>query len=141
MTLYRALRPEEIDRGLLIPKTRDPFIAYPMLPNVLPFKLGKRSEHAVRAHQWNGDYPTSGISTTPHFHRAEHYAQSHRIIVRIAVEHLVAWGIQTLRVSEYVHPSLIVAPEDDEVILVCPGAEVFPREIIAETFHLDKVVI
>jgi len=139
-TLYRALRQEEIVRGLIIPKTRGPFVADPMLPNVLPFTLGKCPEYAVRAHQWNGQYLTSGISTTPHFHRAEHYAQRDRVIVRIAVEHLIAWGIQTFRVSEHVHPSLIFAPEDDEVILFCPGADVFPREIIAEIFDLDKVV-
>lgn len=140
MALYRALRPEEIVCGLLIPKTATPFVDHPMLPQILPFTLGKRLEHAVRAHQWDGQYLTSGVSTTPHFHRAEYYAQRHRIIVRISVEHLAEYGIQTFRVSEHVAPSQIFAPEDDEVILVCPGADVLPKEIIVETFDLDKAV-
>ena len=140
MTLYRALRPEEIVRGVFIPKSRESFIAHPMLPQVLPFTLGELPGHAVRAHQWDGQYPTSGISTTPHFDRAMHYAQRHRIIARIVIEHLAASGVQMYRVSEHVDPSLIFAPEDDEVILVCPGSDVFPKEIIAEIFDLDKVV-
>jgi hypothetical protein len=132
MFLYRALRPEEISRGVLIPKSREPFVAPPVMPQVLPFTLGERSEHAVRAQQWDGRYPTSGVSTTPHLKRAEYYAQHHRTIASIAVDRLAASGIQMFRVSEHIHSSLIFAPEDDEVILVCPGAECFPREIIAD---------
>jgi len=138
MFLYRALRPEEISRGVLIPKSREPFVAPPMLPQVLPFALGERTEHAVRAQQWDGRYPTSGVSTTPHRQRAEYYAQNHRTIAIIAVERLAASGIQMWRVSEHIHPSLIFKPEDDEVILVCPGAECFPREIIADAFELPS---
>ena len=140
MFLYRALRPEEITRGVLIPKSREPFVADPILPLVLPFTLGERPEHAVRAHQWNGRYPTSGVSTTPHLKRAEYYAQRHRTIARIAVERLAASGIQTFRVSEHVDSSLIFAPEDDEVILVCPDAECFPKEIIADVFELADAI-
>src|SRR6266550_729406 len=74
MFLYRALRPEEISRGVLIPKSREPFVAHPMLPQVLPFPLGERPEHAVRAQQWEREdrYPTSGVSTTPHRQRADY---------------------------------------------------------------------
>jgi hypothetical protein len=111
-----------------------------MLPLVLPFTLGERPEHAVRAHQWDGRYPTSGVSTTPHLKRAEYYAQRHRTIARIAVECLAASGIQTFRVSEHVDPSLIFVPEDDEVILVCPNAECFPKEIIADVFELADAI-
>jgi hypothetical protein len=136
MFLYRALRPEEINRGVLIPKSREPFVAEPRLPQMLPFMLGERPEHAVRAHQWNGRYPTSGVSTTPHLKRAEYYAQRHRFIARIAIGRLAASGVQMFRVSEHVHSSLIFAPEDDEVILVCPDAECLPREIIEEIFEL-----
>ena len=138
MFLYRALRPEEISRGVLIPKSREPFVAPPMLPQVLPFALGERTEHAVRAQQWDGRYPTSGVSTTPHRQRAEYYARHHRTIASIAVDRLAASGIQMFRVSDHIDPSLIFAPEDDEVILVCPGAECFPREIIADAFELPS---
>jgi len=138
MLLYRALRPEEISRGVLIPKSPEPFVAHPMLPQVLPFTLGERPEHAVRAHQWDGRYPTSGVSTTPHLKRAEYYAQRHRTIASIAVERLADFGIQMFRVSEHIDSSLVFAPDDDEVILVCPNAECFPQEIIAEIFALQN---
>jgi hypothetical protein len=138
--LYRALRPEEVNSGVLIPKACGPFIAPPRLPQVLPFVLGERTEHAVRAHQWNGEYPTSGVSTTPHLRRAEHYAQRHRMIAKIPVERLAQFGIQTFRVSEYVDSSLICVPEDDESILVCPDRECFPGEIIADIFQLPTAV-
>ena len=140
MFLYRALRPEEITRGVLIPKSREPFVADPILPLVLPFTLGERPEHAVRAHQWNGRYPTSGVSTTPHLKRAEYYAQHHRTIASIAVDRLAASGIQMFRVSECIDFSLIFAPEDDEVILVYPDAECFPKEIIADVFELADAI-
>jgi hypothetical protein len=140
--LYRALRPEEISRRALIPKSCGPFVADPMLPQILPFTLGKRPEHAVRAQQWDSNkYPTSGVSTTPHLKRAEHYAQNHRTIAKIAVERFSEFGIQAFRVSEYVDPSLISVPEDDESILVCPDRECFPEEIIAEFLLLPSAVI
>ena len=139
--LYRALRPEEISRGVLIPKACGPFLADPMLPLVLPFTLGKRPEHAVRAHQWEGRHPTSGISTTPHLERAKHYAQRHRMISRISVARLAEYQFQTFCVADYVDESLICVPEDDEVILVCPDVESFPAEIISETFDISSAVI
>jgi hypothetical protein len=139
--LYRALRPEEISRGVLIPKSCGPFVAEPRLPQVLPFTLGERPEHAVRAHQWKGRYPTSGVSTTPHLKRAEHYAQRHRTIAKISVERLGQFQVQTFRVSDYVHASQICVPEDDEVILVCSDAECFPKEIITDIFELSSAVI
>lgn len=142
MVLYRALRPDEISRGVPIPKSREPFVAHPMLPLVLPFSLGERPEHAVRAQQQNSKiYPTSGISTTPHLKRAEYYAKKHRTIAIIAVDRLAEFQIQLFRVSEHVHSSLISKPEDDEVILVCPGAECFPKEIVAELFQLSSAAI
>jgi hypothetical protein len=140
--LYRALRPEEISRGVLIPKACGPFIADPMLPQILPFTLGKRPEHAVRAQQWDSNkYPTSGVSTTPHLKRAEYYAQNHRTIAKIALDRLDQFNVQTFRVSEYIHSSQLCVPEDDEVILVCVDAGCFPKEIIADIFELSSPVI
>jgi hypothetical protein len=140
MFLYRALRPEEIERGVLIPKSREPFVAHPMLPLILPFSIGERPEHAVRAHQMGGHFPTSGVSTTPHLKRAEYYAKRHRTIAKVAVERLAAFDIQMFRVSEHIHSSLIFQPEDDEVILVGPDADCFPKEIIADIFELASAV-
>ncbi len=138
--LYRALRPVEIARCVLIPKKQEPFVADQMVPLKLPITLGKRPEHAVRAHQCKGLYPTSGVSTTPHLERAEYYAQHHRTIAKIAVERLAECGIETFQVSEHVHPEFILVPEDDEVILVCPGAECLPKEIIVDIFRLPDAV-
>jgi hypothetical protein len=110
-----------------------------MFPQVLPFTLGEWPEHAVRAQQWNSDrFPTSGVSTTPHLKRAKYYAQRDRTIARIAVDRLAAHGVQTFRVSDHVHPSLISKPEDDEVILVCRGAKYFPKDIIVDIFELPS---
>ena len=136
--LYRALRPTEIKRRVLIPKKPlAPFVADLMFPQVFPVRFGKRPEHAVRAQQWDSDrFPTSGVSTTPHLKRAEYYAQTNRTIALIAVERLAAHGTETYRVSEYVSPSLITKPEDDEVILVRPGAKYLPKDIIVEFFKL-----
>ena len=64
MALFRALRGEEISAGhVLIPKSQAPFRAHPRLPNVLPFNLGERGEHAVKDHQWDGKFPTRGDLT------------------------------------------------------------------------------
>jgi hypothetical protein len=136
--LYRALRLDEIERHVLIPKKpSEPFVDFPRFPQVFPHRLGEWPEHAVRSQQWDSSkYPTSGVSTTPHLKRAEHYAQHNRKIARIAVDRLEASGVQTFRVSEHVHLSLISKPEDDEVILICPGAEYFPKDIIVEIFDL-----
>jgi hypothetical protein len=136
--LYRALRPVEIRRGILIPRKPDTsFVADLMFPNVFPLRFGKHAEHAARAHQLDSKrYRTSGVSTTPHLKRAEHYAQSNRIIARIAVDRLAAHSIKAYRVSDYVHPRLITKPEDDEVILVCPGKKYFAKAIIVEFFGL-----
>ncbi len=136
--LYRALRPDEIERGVLIPKKPgEPFVDSLRFPQVFPLRFGESPEHAVRSQQWDSDqYPTSGVSTTPHLKRAEHYAEHNRKIARIAVDRLEACGVQTFRVSKHVHASLITKPADDEVILVCPGAEYFPKDIIVEVFDL-----
>ncbi len=136
--LYRALRPDEISRGVLIPKKpREPFAADPLLPQVLPFTLGKQPEHAVRAQQWDSNrFPTSGVSTTPHLKRAKHYAKKHHTIAKISVGRLIKFKIQMFRVSKHVPDSLISVPEGDEVILVYPGAEYFPKDIITNIFKL-----
>jgi hypothetical protein len=126
--LYRALRPEEIECGRLIPKRQTPFLAEPRLKNVLPFNLGFRVEHAARDHQDTKE--TSGISTSPHLFRAEFYAQRHRRIARIRVEELHRFGIQQVVVAEHVHATLINKPEDDEVVLVRPDVQEFPSQII-----------
>lgn len=136
--LFRALRDDEIEAGcILIPKSTEPFSASPRLPNVLPVDLAPGAQHAVREHQWHGKFPTRGVSTTPHLARALHYARRSLVIVRLDVVQLAAIGIELYRVSEHVPASLIVAPEDDEVILVRQEDGAFPASCIAEVMHVE----
>jgi hypothetical protein len=79
------------------------------------------------------------VSTTPHFHRARYYAEycdPTRMIVATKFTATIdatifgALGICAHRVADYVPSSLISVPEDDEIILVCPAAPHFPKELI-----------
>lgn len=133
--LYRALRIEEIKAGcVLIPKSNGTFRADPRFGIDMRFPITFGStENAVRQHQWGQKgFPTSGVSTTPHYHRAEFYAQKHRIIVRINRSLLEQYGIAEFKVYEYLkaYPKDIAAPKDDEVIIVKNDGGVFPQEII-----------
>jgi hypothetical protein len=134
--LYRALRIEEIEAGyVLIPKSNGPFRAGPRLgiDTRLPFILGPTTENAVRQHQWGQKgFPTSGVSTTPHYHRAEFYAQKHRIVLRIDRSLLEQYGIAEFEVREYLktYSKDIAVPEDDEIIIVKNDGSMFPQEII-----------
>ena len=137
MILYRALRDVEVKAGnILIPKSQEPFLAHPKLPLVLPFSLGKREEHAVRDHQWNGHYLTRGVSCTLSREVAIRYAAATKVIVEIDEANCIYFGIQCYRVRDYVPLQLIVHPEDEEVILVSNGA--YPKEIIAAVFELNE---
>ena len=135
--LYRALRPAEITAGnVLIPKAQKPFLEPARLPQISPFMLGDLPEHAVRAHQWDKppdkQFETSGISTTPHRHRARHYAAKHKIIVKIDTATFDTLGIVAYHVVDCCHPSHISVPEDDEIILVYPNEHEFPKAIIID---------
>jgi hypothetical protein len=134
--LFRALRPQEFADGFkLIPKVNKPFVASPMLPNVLPFKLGLRVEHAVRAHQLDSDkYPTSAVSTTPLWSRACYYAVTHRVIVRINTDNLQPLGVQVRKVADVIHQNLINKPEDEEFQLWMPDASNPPESIVDRVF-------
>ena len=137
--LYRALRIEEIEAGyVLIPKSNEPFRADPRFGIDMRFPITFGStENAVRQHQWGQKgFPTSGVSTTPHYHRAEFYAQKHRIVLRIDRSLLEQYGIAEFKVRKYLktHPKDIAVPEDDEIIIVKNGGGIFPQEII------DKVI-
>jgi len=140
--LYRALRPEKINNGcILIPKSQNPFMAHPRLEidTRLPFQLGEQEEYAVRQHQWqqNG-FPTSGVSTTPHFERAKYYGKKQKTIVKINRNLLSLHGIKEYIVKDWLkkYPGDIAVPEDDEVILVYEKGGNFPTEIIEEIIKI-----
>jgi len=133
--LYRALRREEIEAGcILIPKSQKPFRANFRFPVKFPAEFGETVPHAIRDHQDHGKFPTRGISTTPFYQRALHYAQHQRRIARIDVTALSSRGVKCYRVADFVEPEFIAKPEDDEVILVYEDASDFPDGCIAEVF-------
>ena len=145
--IYRGLRHEEIIAGcVLIPKAQRPFLAHPRLPITLPFNLGENLEHAVREHQWvekeetSGElkplFETSGVSTTPHYYRAMHYAKN-KVIVKIDTIVFEMVGILAYVVSDYIDRDRICVPEDDEIILVCGKENPFPKKIVAEIVLLS----
>ena len=141
--LYKGLRKEEIDAwNILIPKSQGPFRSHPRLgiDTRLPFVLGEAEEYAVRQHQWKqSGYPTSGVSTTPHFERAKKvYGERNRAIVKINRQLFGKYGIKEYVVKEYLgkFPEDIAAPEDDEIILVKEDGGPFPKEIIVEVIKI-----
>ena len=142
MPLYRALNDIEVEAGnVLIPKSHEPFLANPKLPNVLPFTLGNREEHAVRDHQWNGEYPTRGVSCTTEWKIALHYAAKTKVIVRISEDACNRFGILRFRVRDCIPLELIVRPQDEEVILVCDKNGAFPKEIIASVLNISSQIV
>jgi len=141
--LYRALRKDEIEtENILISKEQETFEKLPRLgiDTRLHFILGETEEYAVRQHQWQQEgFPTSGISTTPHFERAKFYARD-GVVVKINRSLFKKYGIKEYVVKECLrkYPEDIACPEDDEVILVKKDCGHFPKEIIEEVIIIDK---
>ena len=131
MALYRSLNIEEINRGcVLYPKSALPFKAHPRIPISLPFYLGERKEHAVREHQWCGEYKTSGVSCTKELAIAKTKYFGEGVIVEIDEEKIKLHGIKKYVVKEWLDENMIEFPEDEEVILVYEGGHEFPKDIL-----------
>jgi hypothetical protein len=140
MALYRALRDSEIKAGcILIPKSQAPFRSLPRFPLVFPVTLGETEEHAVRDHQWNGKFPTRGVSCTTEWSVAVRYAAKNKVVVSIDESKCDSFGIRRFRVRGHVHSKLIIHPEDEEVILVSDNEDgTFPKEIVSEVFQISR---
>jgi hypothetical protein len=123
--------------GLLKPKAQGPF--------EYTFQFGERghvwgdgsvwgpsSINAVIRHQRGQEgFPTSGISTTPHLHRAAVYARgrdgrAHGYVYEISRQALELHGVSQFVVAQFCKPSI---PEDDEVILVTDGSHLPPAVV------------
>lgn len=139
---YKALRKEEIDAGnILIPKSQGPFRSDPYfgIDMYFPIEFGSVT-NAIRQHQWKQrGFPTSGVSTTPHFERAKFYAKRNGVIVKIDRQSLTKFGIIEYDVDEYLKPGEIAVPDDDEIILVKEDGGSFPKEIIVEVISEDEI--
>lgn len=98
-------------------------------------KYGTSETNAVIRHQLNQEgFPTSGISTTPLFDRAQHYALGEGGLVgyvyKIDRSILHRYGVREFTVENFAKfPSV---PEDQEVILVSSDFGELPPEIVIE---------
>ena len=127
--------------GRLRPKDHMPFTRSPVWDHAEWDNAfwGECEANAVVEHQQHqAGHPTSGVSFTPHRHRAQYYAMSGGSASRgyIYVVHtafLSAYGV-TAHVVNAVVPKPSV-PEDDEVILVARDFGPLPREIIVEVLE------
>jgi hypothetical protein len=129
--------PLEVEAGnVLIPKNPTaPFRSHPNLPQVLPFLLGENVKHAVKNHQWHGQYHTRGVSCTPKWGIALYYALTTNIIVRIDEAKCNHFGIRFYRVRDWVPSGSIPHPEDEEIILVSDINGALPKEIVTAVFN------
>ena len=92
-------------------------------------------ENAVIGHQLNSRlHLTAGVSTTPHFYRAKHYATSGStcsgVVYKIERSRLASCGVQEHVVSAYT--DFPRYPEDDEVILVHRDHGPLPLSIVVD---------
>jgi len=98
---------------------------------------GESDVNAVLRHQidQHAGFPTAGVSTTPFYDRAEHYAtHGHSgqpgYVLKIDCELLSHYGVRTYRVRGVVPAPSI--PEDDEVILVAEDGGSLPAAIVVQ---------
>lgn len=104
-------------------------------------KWGSSETNAVIRHQLNQEsFPTSGVSTTPHFERTRIYAMgknglSAGYVYKIDRSLLLTYGVREFVVSQYTkEPSI---PEDDEVILVASDFGALPESIVIEIIPIS----
>jgi hypothetical protein len=101
---------------------------------------GDTSQNAVVEHQRHqAGYPTSGVSTTPHFERARFYATHNGefqggCIFIIDPDRCSVHGVTLYVVNEIVpQPSVVT---DDEVILVASDFGILSPEIVIDVIKV-----
>ena len=100
---------------------------------------GYSENNAVIGHQSNStEFPTSGVSTTPHFKRARLYATKEKndkgIVYKINREYLADFAVREYIVNKYAAQPTV--PEDDEVILAHKDNGLLPKEIIIDVIKV-----
>jgi hypothetical protein len=129
--------------GRLRPKKLEPFTYAFHYDEGVKYDSGATSDssetNAVIRHQQNQEgFPTSGISTTPFFDRAKHYALSKSnlaaYVYKIDRSILRQFGVKEFVVADFaIFPSVA---EDQEVILVSPDFGELPLEIVIEIIQV-----
>ena len=133
--------------GLLKPKHQGPFThIFRWGESGLKWGSGvtwdSTPRNAVIRHQLHQEgFPTSGISTTPHFERALYYVRgrdgtSGGYVFKINRHLISSHGIQQFVVAECCKPSV---PEDEEVVLVPQNGEPLPVALIVETIAVPPL--
>jgi hypothetical protein len=145
--LYRGVSNDifKNNRGKLVPKVPETFSYCFKCGEGLVCGQGVAGTSEVNAvirHQLDqAGFPTSGISTTPHFDRAKFYAlggHTHALgfVYKVDRELFALNGIREFIVAEYtVRPA---APEDDEVILVASDLGELPSDIIVDVIRVTN---
>jgi hypothetical protein len=92
---------------------------------------------------WN--FGTSGVSTTPHYERARHYAThggtaSSGYIYKLDRDKLRDYGVVEYVVANVKPVESISFPEDEEVILVANDYGELPKEIVLSVERVDLSV-
>jgi hypothetical protein len=145
--LFRGVNPElhAHTRGLLVPKTFEPFRYVFHFGESVYFGggavFGESEANAVLRHQQDqAGFPTSGVSMTPFFERAVVYARgrdakySSGFVYKVDPDLLPQFGVTAYVVADYaVKPSV---PDDDEVILVSRDFRPLPHEIVVEVMQV-----
>lgn len=146
--LYRGINQKmyKSDRGVLLPKSTGPFSHVFEADGSIKADgsviAGPSTQNAVLGHQLNSAiFHTSGISTTPIFERAKHYAtnddgrSSLGYVFKLDRKLFERFGIEEYIVSRWVEkPS---KPEDDEVILVAQDLKELPVQVIVEIIEVN----
>ena len=138
--LYRGVSKDlhEKLKGVLRPKESLAFARHASWDNATwdDSDWAESDQNGIVEHQFEQlGLPTSGISTTPHLHRAIVYAThdgkfDSGYVYVIDRNRLVTHGVQVFVVNErLVSPSI---PEDDEVILVASDFGAIPADVIVE---------
>ena len=140
--LYRGVNEKlyATSKGILHPKGCNPFtythIADGSVKADGSATAGSSEQNAVLRHQLHqAGFPTSGISTTPVFERANFYATrggkyATGFVYKIDKSLFKKFGIKEYIVLKWIpHPSI---PEDKEVILVSQDFGPLPSEIVVD---------
>jgi len=134
MPLYRGLRRDEIDAGMMIiPKGRDDFRSGFKFPICFPISLDS-AENALRNHMDDSNNPRSrGVSFTTNFNTAANSFGVEGVIVEVDENRLKEYGI-TKYTKDDLHSNYVKYPAEEEVVLVMEESGPFPKEIIVSVY-------
>ena len=135
--LFRAIRKDEIEKGVLIPKVPKHFTSKATFPLKFPINFNNSKEHSIVDHvdPIRLDGKTGYVSTTPKFEIEKYYAKNKKI-VKIDTKKFNELNIDAIIVAEVIDSSRIPKPEDEEILLKYDKSDTLPKEIIEEIIEI-----